>query len=97
MSSTQFPKAYLGLCVTPLEEAPRLSAELGGPKIFFKRDDLTMVGLGGNKVRKLEYLLGDALSQGADTVITTASVQSNFLRITAAACRKLGLRPVFFV
>ncbi len=91
------PWVDLGIPTTPLEEAPHLSSALGGPRVFFKRDDLTGVGLGGNKLRKLEYLLGDALSRGADTVITTAAAQSNFLRITAAACRRLGLTPVFFV
>lgn len=91
------PWVDIGIPTTPLEEAPHLSSALGGPRVFFKRDDLTGVGLGGNKLRKLEYLLGDALSRGADTVITTAAVQSNFLRITAAACRRLGLTPVFFV
>ncbi|MEA4884651.1 MAG: D-cysteine desulfhydrase family protein [Clostridia bacterium] len=91
------PWVDLGIPTTPLEEEPHLSRALGGPRVFFKRDDLTGVGFGGNKLRKLEYLLGDALSRGADTVITTAAVQSNFLRITAAACRRLGLNPVFFV
>lgn len=97
MDVIQLPKVNLGIPVTPLEEAPRLTAALGGPKVFIKRDDLTGLGLGGNKVRKLEYLLGDALKHGADTVITTAAFQSNFLRITAAACRRVGLKAVFFV
>ena len=76
---------------TPLEPLERLSRELGGPRIWVKRDDLTGLAGGGNKTRKLEFLLGDALDQGADTIITTGSVQSNHARQTAAACARLGL------
>ncbi|MGH2405001.1 MAG: 1-aminocyclopropane-1-carboxylate deaminase/D-cysteine desulfhydrase, partial [bacterium] len=69
----------------------------GVARVLVKRDDLTDLSLGGTKVRKLEYLLGEAQARGADTVITTAGAQSNFLRITAAAARRLGMQPVFVV
>lgn len=87
-----FPRASLSHLPTPLEEAPRLTDRLGGPAIQVKRDDLTSTGAGGNKVRKLEFLLGEALANGADTVITFGAVQTNHGRQTAAACAKLGLR-----
>ncbi len=85
------PRSLLGHWPTPLEHLPRLTAELGGPNIWLKRDDCTGLATGGNKTRKLEYLLGDALSQGADTVMTFGAVQSNHARQTAAACAKLAL------
>lgn len=88
------PHVRLGTLPTPLEAAPRLSRALGGPRIFLKRDDLTGFALGGNKVRKLEYLLADALAQNVDVVVTGAGPQSNYLRTTAAAARKLGLDVV---
>jgi L-cysteate sulfo-lyase len=69
----------------------RLSAELGGPMLWVKRDDCSGLATGGNKTRKLEFLLGDALENGADTVVTFGAVQSNHARQTAAACAKLGL------
>jgi len=89
-----FPRVSLAHLPTPLEDAPRLSAALGGPRILIKRDDLTGLALGGNKVRKLELLLADALAQGADTVLTTGAVDSNHCRVTAAAAARLGLRCV---
>ena len=76
---------------TPLQAAPRLSAELG-PDVFVKRDDLTVLGLGGNKIRKLEYLLGRARADGCDTIVTFGALQSNHARQTAAACVVAGLR-----
>jgi D-cysteine desulfhydrase family pyridoxal phosphate-dependent enzyme len=75
---------------TPLEEAPRLSARLG-VRVLVKRDDETGLAMGGNKVRKLEFLIADALEQEADAIITTGGSQSNHARITAAACRRTGL------
>src|SRR2546423_8276992 len=75
---------------TPLEPLPRLSAELG-VEVHVKRDDLTGLALGGNKVRKLEMLLAEAVAAGADAVVTCGSIQSNHCRCTAAAARKLGL------
>lgn len=77
---------------TPLEPLPRLSAELGGPEIWVKRDDCTGLATGGNKARKLEYLMGAAIAEGFDTVITLGGVQSNHARQTAAAAARLGLR-----
>ena len=82
---------------TPLEPLERLSRELGGPKIWVKRDDLTGLAGGGNKTRKLEFLLGEALEGGADTVMTAGAVQSNHARQTAAACARLGLACELFL
>ena len=76
---------------TPLEEMPRLSAALDGPKFWIKRDDCTGLATGGNKTRKLEFLLADALQQGADMLVTQGAVQSNHVRQTAAAACKFGL------
>ncbi len=84
-------KQILGHWPTPLEPMNRLSEELGGPKIWIKRDDCSGLLTGGNKTRKLEYLISDALAKHADTVITFGAVQSNHARQTAAACAKLGL------
>jgi len=76
---------------TPLEEAPRMTRALGGPRVFIKRDDLTGVALGGNKARKLEFLFGDALDKGCDVVITTGGPQSNHCRMTAGFARRIGI------
>ena len=76
---------------TPLEPMDRLSEELGGPRIWLKRDDCTGLATGGNKTRKLEFLMAEASEQNADTVVTYGAVQSNHARQTAAACAKLGL------
>lgn len=76
---------------TPLEDLPRLTAALKGPRLLVKRDDCTGLGLGGNKTRKLEFLMAEALQHRADTVITTGGVQSNHVRQTAAAAARLGL------
>ena len=81
----------LGTWPTPLEEAPRLAEALGLARLWFKRDDLTGLGGGGNKVRKLGYLLTDALAAGARTVVTSGAAQSNHARLTAAAAARLGL------
>ena len=77
---------------TPLEFMPRLSEQVGGPRIYLKRDDLLGLAAGGNKTRKLEFLMADALAEGADTIITTGAVQSNHCRLTLAAAVKEGLR-----
>ena len=89
---SRFARVGLGTWPTPLEPCPRLSEALGGPRILIKRDDLNGLGAGGNKLRKLEFLLGSALADGADTVITFGGVQTNHGRQTAAACARLGLR-----
>ena len=77
---------------TPIEYLRRLSEHYGGPEIYMKRDDLTGVGLTGNKVRKLEFFIADALKQGADVLITCGGVQSNHARTTAIAAAKKGLK-----
>ncbi|MDY0124718.1 MAG: D-cysteine desulfhydrase family protein [Anaerolineaceae bacterium] len=76
---------------TPIEALPHLSGYLNGPQLFIKRDDLTGLGMGGNKTRKLEYLAADALAKGAKTLISTGAVQSNHCRQVAATAAKLGL------
>jgi L-cysteate sulfo-lyase len=88
----QFPRVPLAHLPTPLEHLPRLSAEIGGPRIYVKRDDCTGLATGGNKTRKLEFSMAAALEEGADTVVTVGAVQSNHVRQTAAAACKLGLR-----
>lgn len=77
---------------TPIEKLRRLSTHLGGPTIWIKRDDQTGLGLGGNKTRKLEFLIADAIAQGCDTLITAGAAQSNHCRQTAAAAAKAGLQ-----
>ena len=95
---TALPRYPLAQLPTPITDATRLREALGGrakcPRILIKRDDLTGLGLGGNKARKLEYLVADALAAGATTVVTTGAVQSNHARMTAAAARIAGLRCV---
>ena len=91
MQLARFPRAPLAHLPTPLEPLAALSRHLGGPNLYIKRDDCTGLATGGNKTRKLEFLMGDALAQGADTVITAGAVQSNHTRQTAAAAAKLGL------
>ncbi len=88
------PRVRLVNLPTPLQELPNLSKVLQGPRIFVKRDDLTGLGFGGNKSRKLEYLMADALNYKADYVVTGAGFQSNWCTQTAAAARKLGLKTV---
>jgi D-cysteine desulfhydrase family pyridoxal phosphate-dependent enzyme len=85
------PRVALAALPTPLQPLKRLSAALGGPEIWVKRDDLTGAGGGGNKVRKLEFLLADALAQKAEVVVTGGAIQSNHVRQTAALCGALGL------
>ena len=84
------PRVDLVLAPTPLHPAPRLSRELGVP-VLFKRDDLTGVGLGGNKLRGLEFLIADALAQGCDSLVTGAGPQSNWTMLAALACLRYGL------
>lgn len=85
------PRRSLGFFPTPLVPLPRLAEKLRGPRLFMKRDDQTGLALGGNKVRKLEFLLGEALAAGCDTVITGGAAQSNHCRQTAAAAAACGL------
>jgi len=85
------PRISLAHLPTPLEHLPRLSKHLGGPNIYVKRDDCTGLATGGNKTRKLEYSMAEAIENGADTIVTVGAVQSNHVRQTAAAACKLGL------
>lgn len=91
MQWSDFPRVNLAHLPTPLEYMPRLSKHLGGPDIYVKRDDCTGLATGGNKTRKLEFSMGAALQQGADTIITLGAIQSNHVRQTAAAACKLGM------
>lgn len=92
MNLARFPRRRYTHAPTPIEPLPRLSAELGGPEIFIKRDDLLGLAAGGNKTRKLEFLVADALAKGADTLITVGAVQSNHCRLTLAAAVNEGLK-----
>jgi len=92
MQLARFPRRRYTPHATPLEHLPNLSKALGGPEIWIKRDDLTGLASGGNKTRKLEFLVADALAQGADTLITVGAPQSNHCRLTLAAAAKEGLK-----
>ncbi len=92
MQLSRFPRVRLAHLPTPLEHLPRLSEHLGGPQIFVKRDDCTGLATGGNKTRKLEFSMGEAVRCGADTIVTVGAVQSNHVRQTAAAAARLGMR-----
>jgi L-cysteate sulfo-lyase len=91
MLLSRFPRVSLAHLPTALELMPRLSEHLGGPNIYVKRDDCTGLGTGGNKTRKLEFLMADAVANDADVIITQGAVQSNHARQTAAAARKMGM------
>jgi D-cysteine desulfhydrase family pyridoxal phosphate-dependent enzyme len=97
MKLETLPRYKLATLPTPLDELPRLSRELG-VRVLMKRDDLTGFALGGNKARKLEFLIADALAQHADILVTGGGPQSNHARMTAAAARKIGMdcQIVFF-
>ena len=86
----RFPRIRLGHSPTPLDAAPNLGTALG-IELWVKRDDCTGLALGGNKVRQLEFYLGEARARGADTVLITGAVQSNFVRLAAAGARQLGM------
>ena len=86
----RFPRVRLGHAPTPLDAAPRLGAALG-VELWIKRDDCAGLALGGNKVRQLEFHLGEARARGADTVLVTGAVQSNLVRVAAAGARRLGM------
>jgi L-cysteate sulfo-lyase len=92
MKIAKFPRIRLGHGPTPLEPMKNLSRMLGGPNLWIKRDDCTGLATGGNKTRKLEYLMAEAVALGADTVITQGATQSNHARQTIAAACKLGLQ-----
>lgn len=90
-SLSSFPRRTYVTEPTPLQPAPRLSRLLGGPEIYVKRDDLLPGAGGGNKTRKLEFSIGEALAQGADTLITSGAIQSNHCRLTLSWARVEGL------
>ena len=92
MQISQFPRVSLGFFPTPIHPLPNLSARLGGPSLWIKRDDQTGLATGGNKTRKLEFLVGQALAQQCDTLITIGAPQSNHARQTAAAAARAGLK-----
>lgn len=92
MHLARFPRVRLFPTPTPLEFLPNLSRHLGGPDIWIKRDDCTVVATGGNKVRKLEFLVGEAKVLGADHLVTQGAVQSNHVRQTAAVARRFGMK-----
>jgi len=92
MNLAKFPRRRYTEGQTPLESAPRFSQALGGPNIYIKRDDLLGLAAGGNKTRKLEFLVADALAEGADTLITCGAIQSNHCRLTLSASVKEGLK-----
>ena len=92
MNLAKFPRRRYTAGQTPIEKAYRFSEALGGPDIYIKRDDLLGLSAGGNKTRKLEFLVADALVQGADTLITCGAVQSNHCRLTLSAAVKEGLK-----
>lgn len=91
MNLAKFPRVRIAHLPTPLEPMPRLSEHLGGPEIWIKRDDCTGLSTGGNKTRKLEFLMAEAQEQGADLVMTQGATQSNHARQTAAAAARLGM------
>jgi D-cysteine desulfhydrase family pyridoxal phosphate-dependent enzyme len=93
----KFPKKQLIHLPTPLMKLESLTKELGGPNIYIKRDDMTGLAFGGNKSRKLEYIMRDVLDKGADTIVTWAGLQSNWCLQTAAAARKFGINPVLIL
>src|SRR6202034_2142762 len=91
MNLGRFPRIRFAHLPTPLEHLPNLSRALEGPEIFMKRDDCTGMSTGGNKTRKLEFLLAEARAQGADIVLTQGATQSNHARQTAACAAKMGI------
>ncbi len=91
-----FPRVGLGLFPTPIQKLENVSRRYGA-NVYLKRDDLTGLGLGGNKVRKLEFLLADAKAQGAEVVFTTGGAQSNHAMLTAAAANRLGMKPILIL
>lgn len=90
MKLNKFPRVRITHAPTPLEFMPRMTEVLGGPNLYIKRDDCTGLGTGGNKTRKLEFLMADAVKHGADTIITQGATQSNHARQTVAIAAKMG-------
>ena len=92
----EFARIPLAVLPTPIQKLENISRILG-TNVYIKRDDMTGIALGGNKVRKLEFLLADAKSKGAEVVFTTGGAQSNHAMLTAACCKKLGLHPILIL
>ena len=97
MDLSRFPRRRYTPFATPIDFLPNLTRALDGPRIYIKRDDMLSLYPGGNKTRKLEFLVADALAQGADTLITCGAPQSNHCRITLAAAAKEGLKCRFVI
>jgi D-cysteine desulfhydrase len=97
MDLSRFPRRVYTHGATPLEFMPRFTRALGGPQVWIKRDDMLGLAPGGNKTRKLEFLVADALAQGADTLVTCGAPQSNHCRITLTAARREGLKCRFVI
>lgn len=91
-----FPRIPLTVLSTPIQKLENISRLLN-TNVYIKRDDLTGIGLGGNKVRKLEFLLADAKRKGAEVVFTTGGAQSNHAMLTAACAKKLGMEPILIL
>ncbi|HSR12868.1 MAG TPA: D-cysteine desulfhydrase family protein [Thermodesulfobacteriota bacterium] len=96
MKLSTLSRVRLATLPTPFQELPNLTKALGGPRIFVKRDDMTGLALGGNKTRKLEFLMGEAVKAKADTIVTYAGFHSNWCTQTAAAACRLGMKTVLF-
>ncbi len=96
MDLSNLSRVSLGIFPTPIQRLENISRELG-TNVYVKRDDLTGIGLGGNKVRKLEFLLAEAQNQGAEIVFTTGGAQSNHAMLTAACALKLGMKPILIL
>ncbi len=94
MQIGKLDRIELGVFPTPIQELKNLSKQLGGPRLLIKRDDLTGLGLGGNKLRKLEYAMAEARALGATAIITIGGPQSNHVRLTTAAANRLGLKTI---
>ena len=97
MDLSRFPRRRYTLSPTPLEFMPNFTRALGGPQVWIKRDDMLGLAPGGNKTRKLEFLMADAMAQGADTLVTCGAPQSNHCRITLAAAVREGLKCRFVI
>lgn len=97
MDISRFPRRQYTQGFSPIEFLPNFTRALGGPKVWIKRDDMLGLAPGGNKTRKLEFLMGDALAKGADTLITCGAPQSNHCRITLSAAVKEGLKCQFVI
>ncbi|MGQ9470370.1 MAG: D-cysteine desulfhydrase family protein [Candidatus Aminicenantales bacterium] len=94
---SRWPRLSFLILPTPIYKLVHLTAALGGPEIYVKRDDLTGPGFGGNKTRKLEFIVADAIAKGCNAIVTWGSVQSNWCFQTVLTCRRFGLTPVLFL